>query len=85
MNKVIQLNNINADTISDGLLTEIENFMLDCFHKERSRRSDNTPIFAIKEYSISEVSKKYNLSLEKTKEIVREIQLRNFDKDLGLR
>jgi predicted DNA-binding protein len=83
MNKVIRFNNIDVDTIPEKLLDEIEEFMIACFNKERIRKGDDTPIFKLKEYSISEIAKKYNLTIEKAKDIVREIQLRKLDRDFG--
>ena len=85
MGNVIQLDNINPKSISDKMLAEIEKYMSECFHEEIDRKGEATPIFEAKKHSIKKVAKKYNLSIEKTNEIVSEIKLRNLDKDLGLK
>jgi hypothetical protein len=85
MSKVIRFDNIDINTISDELLAEIEKYMLECFHKELIRKGEDFPIFKAKEYSILAVAEKYNLPIEKAKEIVGEIQLRNLDRNLGLK
>jgi hypothetical protein len=85
MSKVIRLDNIDVEAISDEMLAEIEKYMLDCFHDELDRRGEEAPLFEVKKYSIFKVSEKYNLSIDKANEVVREIQLRNLDRDLGLR
>ena len=85
MSNKIQFDNMNPKTISDEMLAQIEKYMLECFHEELDRKGGTTPIFEAKKYSTKRVGQKYNLTIEKATEIAREIQLRNLDKDLGLK
>ena len=71
------------ETISDEMLEEIEKYMLKCFNDEFRRKSETTPIFEAKKYSFEKVSQKYNMTIEKAKEIALEIQYRKIDKELG--
>lgn len=85
MSNVIKVDNIDLKTISDEMLAEMEKYMLECFHEELDGKGGDAPIFEAKKHSIKKVAKKYNLTVEKANKIVREIQLRNLDKDLGLK
>ena len=84
MNNIIHFDNIDVNTLSDEFLAEIEKYMLKCLHEKLDQEED-IPIFEAKKHATSEVAKKYNLTLEKTKKVVSEIQLRNLDRDLGIK
>lgn len=83
MSKIIPFENIDVEKLSDEYLNEIETFLSEFFRKECDRTNGNTPLYKAKEYAISQVSIKFNLTTEKTKEIINEIQMRKIDKELG--
>lgn len=83
MNKIIPFENIDVEKLSDEYLSEIETFLMKSFRKECDRTNGNTPIYKAKEYATLQVSKKFNLTIQKTKEILYEIQMRKIDKELG--
>ena len=84
MGDIIPFKNIDISKISDDLFDEIENYLKKCFNNEIKIRDGEAPIFQAKQNAINLVSKKFNLTPENANEIVREIELRDLDKNLNL-
>lgn len=83
MSKIIPFENIDVEKLSDEYLAEIESFVRDCFHEQNGRSNGTMPIYKIKEHVNKQISKKFNLTIEKTKAILYEIQMRKIDRELG--
>jgi hypothetical protein len=83
MNKIIPFEYMDVEKLPDEYLSEIEDFLTESFRKECDRTNGNTPIHEAKEYAISQVSKKFNLTIERIRDIINEIQMRKIDKELG--
>jgi hypothetical protein len=83
MSNIIPFENIDVEKLSDEYLVEIESFVKECFHEQNERSNGTMPIYMIKEYVNKQISKKFNLTIEKNKEILYEIQMRKIDRELG--
>ncbi len=83
MGEIIPFKNIDISKIPDDLFYEIENYLKESFNNEIRENGGNIPIFQAKQNAINLVTKKFNLTLENANEIVREIELRNLDKNLN--
>ncbi len=84
MAKIIPFENIDINKMSDDMFAKIKNDLMKSFRDSVNKNDGNAPIFQAKKEAIEEVAKKYNLTFEKANEIVKEIQLRKLDQDIGL-
>jgi hypothetical protein len=83
MNNIIPFENINVEKLSDEFLSDFDTYLLACFREACDRTNGNTPIYKAKEYAITKVTRKFNLTIDKAQEIIREIQMRKIDNELG--
>jgi len=84
MGDIIPFKNIDISKIPDDLFDEIENYLKKSFNNEIKKSGGGIPIFRAKQNAINLVSKKFNLTPKNANEIVREIELRELDKNLNL-
>ena len=84
MGKIIPFPKSDISKISDDMFAAIEIDLKKSFNVAITRNDGETTIVEAKKEALNVIARKYNITLEKAGEIVREIQLRSLDKDLGI-